>query len=125
MLRRWVLFFIAIQLTCLAAPSAVEQQARALQAVLRQADDAYYNKHESVMSDAAYDALRKQYGQLLADYPELAARRVAHDAPVLSLDKVYSDKEVLRFLQQTGTNLLYCVEPKIDGLTVVRRYRNG
>jgi len=137
MLRRWILFFIALQLTCVAAPPAVEQQARALQTVLRQADDAYHNQNRAVMSDAAYDALRKQYDQLLADYPELAAtnsvgasvdgsaRRMAHNAPVLSLDKVYSDKEVSRFLQQTGTNLLYCIEPKIDGLTVVLRYRNG
>ena len=137
MFRRWFLCFIAVQLTCVAAPPAVEQQARALQTVLRQADDAYYNQNRSVMSDAAYDALRKQYDQLLADYPELAAanpvgapvdgsaRRVTHDASVLSLDKVYSDKEVGRFLQQTGTNLLYCIEPKIDGLTVILRYRNG
>jgi DNA ligase (NAD+) len=137
MRRRWILFFAAIHLTCLAAPPAVEQQARALQTVLRQADDAYYNKHESVMSDAAYDALRKQYDLLLADYPELAAtnsvgasveksaRRVAHAAPVLSLDKVYSDQDVSRFIRQTGTNLLYCVEPKLDGLTLVLRYRDG
>ena len=137
MLRRWFLFFIAIQLSGFAATPAVEQQARAFQTILRQADDAYYNQNRSVMSDAAYDAMRKQYDQLLADYPELAvtnpvgapvegsARRVAHDAPVLSLDKVYSDKEVLHFLQQTGTNLLYCIEPKIDGLTVILHYRNG
>ncbi|MDD3276143.1 MAG: hypothetical protein PHP93_03720 [Kiritimatiellales bacterium] len=136
MLRRWILFFIAVHLTCFAAPPAVEKQASALQTVLHQADDAYYNQHESVMSDAAYDALRQQYDQLLADYPELGTEnpvgapaaesaRVAHDAPVLSLDKVYSDAEVVRFLEKTGTNLLYCVEPKLDGLTVVLRYRNG
>ncbi|NOU35885.1 MAG: hypothetical protein HOO88_03840 [Kiritimatiellaceae bacterium] len=137
MRSRWILFFAAIHLICAAAPPAVEQQARALQVILRQADDAYYNKHESVVSDAAYDALRKQYDLLLADYPELVStkpvgspveastRRVAHTSPVLSLDKVYSDQDVSRFLQQTGTNLLYCVEPKLDGLTLVLRYRDG
>ena len=136
MLRNLFLVFIAVHLSCFAAPPAVEQQARALQTVLRQADDAYFNKHQSVMSDAAYDALRKQYDRLLADYPELVAdnpigapvagnNRVAHDAPVLSLDKVYSDDAVKRFLQQTGTNLFYCIEPKLDGLTVVLRYRSG
>jgi DNA ligase (NAD+) len=134
---RKLLFLILIaSTTCFTAPPAVEQQARALQSVLRQADDAYYNKHESVMSDAAYDALREQYDQLLADFPELGTEdpvgspvadsaRVEHDAPVLSLDKVYSDEEVVRFLEKTGTNLLYSVEPKLDGLTVVLRYRNG
>jgi len=135
-LRKFILFFAFAQLSCFAAPPAVEQQARALETVLRQADDAYYNQHESVMSDAAYDALREQYGSLLADFPELGTEnpvgapvadsaRVAHDAPVLSLDKVYSDEEVVRFLEKTGTNLLYCVEPKLDGLTVVLHYRNG
>ena len=136
MLRMLFFILIAVQAVCAAAPPGIEQQTRALQTVLRQADEAYYNKHQSVMSDAAYDLLRKQYDQLLAGYPELAsentvgapvaeAGRVPHDAPVLSLDKVYSDDGVSRFLQQTGTNLLYCIEPKIDGLTVVLHYRNG
>jgi len=136
-MRKLILLFIAIQLTCPAAPPPVVQQATNLRAILRQADDAYYNKHESLMSDAAYDALRSQYEQLVADYPELAdasqvgapvsgpAQRIAHTAPVLSLQKAYSDKEVEAFLKKCGTNLLYCVEPKADGLTVVLRYRNG
>ncbi len=135
-MRKLLFLVLTASTTCFSAPPAVEQQARALQAVLHQADDAYYNKHESVMSDAAYDALRKQYDQLLADFPELGTEdavgapvaesaRVAHDAPVLSLDKVYSDEEVIRFLKKAGTNLLYSVEPKLDGLTVVLRYRNG
>ncbi len=136
MLRKLFVVLIAVQAVCAAVPPGIEQQARALQTVLRQADESYYNKHQSVMSDVAYDLLRRQYDQLVAGYPELAsentvgapvadAGRVPHDAPVLSLDKVYSDDGVRRFLQQTGTNLLYCIEPKIDGLTVVLHYRNG
>lgn len=136
MLRKLLPVLLAAHLICSAAPPEVEQQARALQTVLRQADDAYFNTHQPVMTDAAYDAMRKQYDRLLADYPELSAgnpvgapvaesSRVAHDAPVLSLEKVYSDNDLTRFLQKTGTNLLYCVEPKLDGLTVVLRYRNG
>jgi DNA ligase (NAD+) len=136
-MRKLLILITALSLSCAAAPPAVEQQARALQKILRQAEDAYYNRHESIMSDAAYDALRSQYDQLLADYPELTdenpvgapiekeSSRVAHDAPVLSLDKVYSDEGVLKFLEKTGTNLLYCVEPKLDGLTIVLRYRDG
>ncbi len=137
MLYKLFLVFISVQWVCSAAPPEVERQARALQIVLRQADDAYYNKHQPELSDAVYDSLRNQYEQLAADYPELAdltsvgapveeaAQKVSHTAPVLSLDKVYSDKELGIFLQQTGEKLLYCVEPKIDGLTVVLRYRNG
>ena len=135
-MRNLLFLVIALSLSCVAAPPAVEQQARALQTVLRQAEDAYYNRHESMMSDAAYDALRTQYDQLLADFPELGTNnpvgapaakscRIAHEALVLSLDKVYTDEGVLKFLKKTGTNLLYCVEPKLDGLTVVLRYRGG
>jgi hypothetical protein len=54
---------VSVGLVCSAAPPEVAQQARALQAVLRQADEAYYNKHQPVMSDPAYDSLRKQYNQ--------------------------------------------------------------
>ncbi len=136
MLRKLFLVFIFVRLVCPAAPPEAEQQARALQTVLRQADDAYFNKHQPVMSDTAYDALRNQYDRLLADYPELAGEnpvgapvaesgRVAHAAPVLSLEKVYSDNDLTRFLQKTGTNLLYCVEPKLDGVSVILHYRNG
>ena len=136
MLRKLLPVLLAAHLICSAAPPEVEQQTRALQTVLRQADDAYFNKHQPVMSDTAYDALCTQYDRLLADYPELSAgnpvgapvaesSRIAHAAPVLSLEKVYSDEALTRFLQKTGTNLFYCVEPKLDGLTVVLRYRNG
>jgi DNA ligase (NAD+) len=137
MLRKALLFLMVVQGTCFAAPRAAQQQAGALQAILRQADEAYYNRHQSVMSDAAYDALRARYQQLLADYPELATepsvgaspddagRQVAHEAPVLSLEKARSDEEVSRFIEKSGAESLYCVEPKVDGLTVVLRYRNG
>ncbi len=136
-MRAPLFLFAALSFTCMAASPVVEQQARALQVVLRQADDSYYNKHQSELSDEAYDALRTQYDQLVADYPELAAenpvgapvesgsRWVAHDVPVLSLEKVYSDDGIRDFLQRCGTNRLYCVEPKLDGLTVVLRYVNG
>jgi DNA ligase (NAD+) len=132
---KFLFFVIALSLSCAAAPPAAEQQARALQTVLQQADEAYYNRHESMMSDAAYDAMRSQYDRLVADYPELAdessvgapteSRRVPHDSPVISLKKTYSNEGVRDFMERCGTNLLFCVEPKLDGLTVVLHYRNG
>jgi len=132
----WFLFLLTFQLSCGGAPLSVEQQARAMQAVLRQAEDAYYNKHQSILSDAAYDALQKKYQQLIVEYPELATEQsvgalpnalssVQHSVPVLSLDKVYSDREMVTYLQKTGSNLTYCIEPKIDGLTIVLRYSQG
>jgi len=136
-MRLVVLLFVLIQLSCLAAPSAVERQAGYLRSILRQADEAYYNRHDSIMGDAAYDALRAQYDRLVATYPELdaapsvgaqpadAANRIGHYKPVLSLQKAYSDSEVEAFLEKCGADQNYCIEPKMDGLTVVLRYRNG
>lgn len=136
-MRNLLLFFILVHLSCAAAPLSVVRQADNLRLILRQADEAYYNHHSSLMSDAAYDALRSQYDRLAAEYPELAAASpvgappsgpanpVEHSSPILSLQKAYTDEAVEAFLWKCGTNLLYCVEPKIDGLTVVLRYCNG
>lgn len=137
MIRSLIAFALLINLSCTAAPPHITQQARNLQLILHQADDAYYNKNSSVMSDAAYDALREQYNHLVSTYPELAesrspgaspsktALRIPHGTPILSLQKATSDGVVLEFIKTCGTEIEYCVEPKIDGLTVVLHYRNG
>lgn len=121
----------------LAAPPAVEQQAMHLRTILQQADEAYFNQHESIMADAAYDALRTQYAQLVSDHPDLAKysftgtesgsdeKAVPHNAPVLSLEKAYDAEAVTTFIEKCGTHLNYRIEPKLDGLTVILRYRNG
>lgn len=136
MLRHVLSVLIIFHIACAATPPAAVQQARNLKVILQQADEAYYNKNESLMSDAAYDALREQYEQLLSDYPELttslgvgteppADHRIDHNAPVLSLQKAYCDQEVSDFLEKCGQQHHYCVEPKVDGLTVVLHYRDG
>ena len=136
-MRRLFLLFTTAQLICGAVPNPVEQQVDHLRVILGQADAAYHNNSQSLMSDAAYDALRDQYDRLLSAYPELThpprvgapvskqGSRVAHTTPILSLQKAYSNGAVEAFLEKCGTNLLYCVEPKIDGLTVVLRYTDG
>lgn len=123
--------------SCLAAPELVEQRAAEMRTVLREADEAYYNRGEPIMADEAYDALRAQYQSLQAEYPDLLSysfigtavpvqeNPAAHTQPVLSLKKAYSDEEVAEFIEACGADRIYCVEPKIDGLTVVLRYQNG
>jgi len=136
-MRLILLLFLALHFSCWGAPLSVREQARYLQIILRQADDAYYNRDESVMSDEAYDALRAQYGRLRSRYPEIGAvggvgapvgnidQRVGHSSAVLSLKKAYSDEDVKSFLSTCGEEQLYCVEPKIDGLSLVLRYHEG
>jgi DNA ligase (NAD+) len=136
-MRKLLVLIVLIQLTCSAAPHPAEQQAKQLHKILQQADDAYYNQHHSLMSDAAYDALRSQYDRLIKQYPELKtdlsvgipptepANHVDHTSPILSLEKAYTPEAVESFLIKCGTNLLYGIEPKIDGLTVILSYKDG
>lgn len=135
MFRLLCLFCILLSASSPAVPEAVVRQTALLLEVLKEADEAYFEKHESFMSDAAYDAMRVQYRQLIRQYPELSGYdrvgysvstgKVEHSKPVLSLMKAYSDEEVEAFIQQCGMHLMYCIEPKIDGLTVVLTYRDG
>ncbi len=136
-MKKLILLLATIQLICTAAPQHIEQQAANLYTILRHADDAYYNQHKSIMGDAAYNALREQLDRLISAYPELAEQpsvgapangstnKVKHSIPILSLQKAYSDDDVQAFLGKCETNQLYCIEPKIDGLTVALRYSNG
>ncbi len=136
-MNKLFIFILTLYTTCLAAPPSAEQQATQLATLLHQAEAAYYNQSTSLLSDSAYDALRDQYETLIARYPELTnsptvgappektADSILHDAPVLSLQKAYSDPEVDAFINRCGFHLLYCIEPKIDGITLVLHYRNG
>ncbi len=44
---------------------------------------------------------------------------------MLSLKKSDSDEEVEAFIASCGRDETYCVEPKVDGVSVVFRYRDG
>lgn len=136
-MSRLLIFCLALGLSCLAAPERVERRAAQLRNVLQQADDAYYNQGDPILPDEVYDVLRKQYDELRkihADLPaydrvgaEVSGREqvVPHTRPMLSLKKAYCDADVEAFLSSCGRDSLFCVEPKIDGLTVVFRYRGG
>ncbi len=59
---KWISIWLAACISCLAAPEHVEWRAAQIRTVLRQADEAYYDRGEPIMTDEAYDALRMQYG---------------------------------------------------------------
>ncbi len=134
-MRGLMVVVLSLGAACWSAPEEATRQTGYLREILRQADEAYFNKHDSIMSDAAYDALRARHDELIETYPELtsadlvgapvdAAEKVAHSSPVPSLRKAYSDAEVSAFIEASGA-ARFRVEPKIDGLSVILRYRNG
>ncbi len=48
-----------------------------------------------------------------------------HKRSMLSLDNVFSQQELHRFIERTGADLAYCIEPKLDGLAISLHYKNG
>ncbi|GIX49337.1 MAG: hypothetical protein KatS3mg131_3548 [Candidatus Tectimicrobiota bacterium] len=111
-------------------------------------DYRYYVLDAPEISDAEYDALRRELNALEAAYPHLVLpdspnRRVGpprpsgtgfatvrHAAPMLSIDAVWSEEEVRAFDQRVRDALqvktvTYTCEPKYDGLSCALTYENG
>jgi len=132
-----------------AIPDRVIQRWNALIHEIHIQDQAYYQHQEPILSDAEYDALRQELAQLEEAYPTLVTpespshhvgyqpsalfAHVAHLWPVYSLEKVmdfqgfqaFSEKAV-RFLGlEKWHAFTWVAEPKIDGLTVILRYKQG
>ena len=103
---------------------------------LRAASAAYYADGTSTLSDAQYDALIAQ----IAEYETAngitdgvasqvaaggaASGDVEHSTPMLSLDNAYSDVDLAAFVKRTGITA-FAVEPKLDGLAMCIRYKDG
>ena len=107
-------------------------------------NERYYNQDEPEISDYEYDQLNLELRRLEAEYPLFVhedsvtqrvggtarrdLRKVEHDVPVISLQDVFSKDEVFAFVERVKREepkARFVVEKKIDGLTLVLRYRNG
>ncbi len=106
----------------------------------------YYNDDDPEISDFEYDKLTRELKQLEKENPQFVRadslaskkvggsaskrglRKVRHDVPVISLQDVFSKEEVMEFtdgILKQYPDAVFTVEKKIDGLTMVLRYRNG
>lgn len=128
--------------------SAAERHAE-LAAAIRHHDARYYQDDAPEISDADYDALRRELEQIEAEHPELRTEqsptqsvgaapkrgfaKVEHSMPMLSLSNAFSEDDVADFVERVRRFLslgdaepveLMC-EPKIDGLSFSARYENG
>jgi DNA ligase (NAD+) len=112
-------------------------------------DIAYHQNDAPTISDADYDALRRNLAALEAAYPALKTgaspsnnvgsapsgrfSKVKHVVPMLSLSNAFEEGDVVefearirRFLNVGDTEALaFTAEPKIDGLSISLRYENG
>jgi len=116
---------------------------------IRSADALYYQDDNPALSDAEYDALRKELIALEAEHPHLIRKdsptqsvgvkpsgkfgKIKHTVPMLSLDNAFSDEDVSDFVARVkrflsmaeDVPLAFTAEPKIDGLSAALRYENG
>lgn len=112
-------------------------------------DRRYYQEDEPTVSDAEYDTLRRRYDAIEARFPDLrtleslsrkvgappVARfaKVRHAVPMLSLDNAFDEDDVADFVGRVRRFLrlgedepiVFCAEPKIDGLSMSLRYEDG
>jgi DNA ligase (NAD+) len=112
-------------------------------------DKAYFEEDAPSITDAEYDALRKELLALEAEYHELATAqspsqkvgavasgkfaKIKHRVPMLSLNNGFSDEDVHEFVARIrrflnlaeSAPLAFTAEPKIDGLSLSLRYERG
>ena len=129
-------------------PEFASQHAN-LVAAINAHDIAYHQNDAPTISDADYDALRKQLLALEKAFPNLKSgdspeakvgaapsgkfAKVKHVVPMLSLSNAFEDNDVTDFADRirrflnlgAEANLAFTAEPKIDGLSISLRYENG
>lgn len=123
----------------------IRQEMEELRELIKYHNDRYYNQDDPEISDYEYDKLSQRLRTLERDYPELdspdsptkniggKAKReagvlVRHNVPMLSLQDVFNKEEVLSFVEKILSyrrDTVFCVERKIDGLSVALRYTDG
>lgn len=105
----------------------------------------YYENDEPEISDFEYDKLTQELKKLEARYPEYVNSKsptqiiggktkkifaeVKHNVPMQSLQDVFNFEDVIEFLEKVrkecNSDVEFCVETKIDGLSVSLEYENG
>lgn len=123
----------------------VRQEIEELREQIKYHNDRYYNQDDAEISDYEYDKLSQRLRKLEQEHPELdtpdsptksiggKAKReagilVRHNVPMLSLQDVFNKEEVFSFVEKilsVRRDTVFCVERKIDGLSVALRYTEG
>ncbi len=120
-----------------------------LASVLERADAAYHTKDDPFISDAEYDALKRENAALEQAFPDLKLAdspsdrvgaapsdgfsKYKHAKRMMSLSNAFSaedvadfDERVRKFLNLSADQTVsYTAEPKIDGLSLSLRYEAG
>ena len=125
---------------------AIRDRIESIRHQIDQHNYAYYVNDNPQIPDAEFDelfrelqALEEQYPQFITDHsptqrvgsrPDNAFAAVEHSVPMLSLNNVFEEGQAREFDRRVREQLdqdeiVYFVEPKIDGLAVSLIYENG
>ena len=128
------------------AHAEILSRLNALRDEIRHHDYLYYVKDRPDISDSQYDRLFRELIDLEQAHPELVTPdspsqrvgasplqelvKVPHEQPMLSLDSIVEQNEVLTFDQRMKRELEtmsveYSIEPKFDGLSIELVYDHG
>ncbi len=123
------------------------EKLNALLAKIEAANSAYHEQDAPEITDADYDALRREAEAILAEHPEwredakalaqvggkpaAGFKKMTHRTPMLSLDNVFNAEEfkdfvarIRRFLGLKDDALEFVAEPKMDGLSISLTYEH-
>lgn len=111
------------------------------------ADVAYYQNDDPLLTDAAYDALKLENELIEKRFPHLVRadspskkigaplrsdfQKITHKVPMLSLGDIFSVDELKEFVLSikrflnTDSDIDFTAEPKMDGLSFNARYEHG
>jgi len=116
---------------------------------LKKHDKAYFEHDKPIISDHAYDKIKKEILDLEKKYkflknenspskkvgytPSDKFKKVAHSVPMLSLSNAFNKEDVLDFLKKIKNflnlsnekKLIFSTEPKIDGISASLKYIEG
>ena len=130
-------------------PEEAAEELERLAGEIAEHDRRYHQEDKPVISDAAYDELRKRNAAIELRFPDLVRpdsptgsvgappvegfAKVRHAVPMLSLAKAYTNEDVVDFIERgrrffqrdEGLEIAFTAEPKIDGLSASLRYEKG
>ena len=107
-------------------------------------NEAYYQHHQSLISDEQYDLLLKELEMLESEYPEYKLpysptnyvgsdlqsgfTQVKHVVPMQSLENTYNELEISQFVERVlekAPEATFVTEFKLDGLSITAVYEDG
>lgn len=124
----------------------VREEIRRLRADIRRHDDLYYNQAAPELDDGEYDALVRRLAELEQQHPglrdpaspterpgadrDMRFTSAPHSRPMISLQNSYGLDDVREFVERIVAELperrlRLTIEPKIDGVALALRYRDG